>query len=229
MKIIWLGHGSFRIDIGEARLLVDPWVSGPVFPKERKAEALEGATHILVTHGHFDHTADIPDLAKETGLPVFTSVELAGLLSGQGVENATGFNMGGTVDLNGVEVTMVPALHSTSYEVDGRTMTAGREAGFVIRGEGHCIYFSGDTSISAEMEWIGAYFEPDIGILSCGGHYTMDMKAAAWAAKRYFDFRTVIPGHYRTFPLLEQSAEALAAGLPGVSVIEPEILTPIEI
>ena len=55
----------------------------------------------------------------------------------------------------------------------------------------------------------------------------MDMKRAAFAAKKYFDFKTVIPCHYRTFPLLEQSAEALKSGLPGVDVIEPEVLAPI--
>jgi L-ascorbate metabolism protein UlaG (beta-lactamase superfamily) len=37
----------------------------------------------------------------------------------------------------------------------------------------------------------------------------------------------VIPCHYRTFPLLEQSAEVLAAELPGVRVIEPQVLEPI--
>jgi L-ascorbate metabolism protein UlaG (beta-lactamase superfamily) len=79
----------------------------------------------------------------------------------------------------------------------------------------------------ADMEWIGAYHKPDIGILSAGGHFTMDMAQAAWAAKRYFNFKTVIPCHYRTFPLLEQSAQVLAEGLPGVDVIEPQVLEPI--
>jgi L-ascorbate metabolism protein UlaG (beta-lactamase superfamily) len=37
----------------------------------------------------------------------------------------------------------------------------------------------------------------------------------------------VIPCHYRTFPILEQSAEALAAALPGVDVIEPQVMQPI--
>lgn len=41
------------------------------------------------------------------------------------------------------------------------------------------------------------------------------MKRAAYAAKTFFDFKTVIPCHYKTFPLLEQSAEALKDGLPG--------------
>ena len=81
----------------------------------------------------------------------------------------------------------------------------------------------------ADMAWIAEYYQPDVGILSAGGHFTMDMKGAAWAAKKYFDFKTVIPCHYRTFDILEQSADALVAGLPGVDVIEPEIMKPISL
>ena len=98
-----------------------------------------------------------------------------------------------------------------------------------MKGEGHTIYISGDTGIMADMDWIGDYYKPDIGILSAGGHFTMDMAGAAYAAQRYFDFKTVIPCHYRTFELLEQSAEALKQGLPGVDVIEPQVMQAIEI
>ena len=97
----------------------------------------------------------------------------------------------------------------------------------MLEGDGHVIYISGDTDIMADMEWMGDLHAPDIGILSCGGHFTMDMKRAAYAAHRYFNFKTVIPCHYRTFPLLEQSAAELASGLPGVNVIEPQVLHPI--
>jgi L-ascorbate metabolism protein UlaG (beta-lactamase superfamily) len=122
-------------------------------------------------------------------------------------------------------VTMVNASHSSSIEGGA----AGSEAGLMIAGEGHVVYVSGDTDIMADMEWMGDYHKPDIGILSAGGHYTMDMQRAAYAARRYFDFKTVIPCHYRTFPLLEQNADALKAGLPGVNVIEPQVLLPIVI
>jgi L-ascorbate metabolism protein UlaG (beta-lactamase superfamily) len=57
----------------------------------------------------------------------------------------------------------------------------------------------------------------------------MDMARAAYAAKRFFKFKTVIPCHYKTFPLLEQSAEKLREGLPGVTVIEPEVMAPIDL
>jgi L-ascorbate metabolism protein UlaG (beta-lactamase superfamily) len=78
----------------------------------------------------------------------------------------------------------------------------------------------------ADMDWIGDFYKPDIGILSAGGHFTMGMAEAAYAAKRYFDFKTVIPCHYRTMPMLEQSADALKAGLPNVDVIEPHVMRP---
>lgn len=79
----------------------------------------------------------------------------------------------------------------------------------------------------ADMEVIADRYAPDIGILCAGGHFTMDMRRAAYAAREFFDFKTVIPCHYKTFPILEQSAEALAEALPGVDVIEPEVLVPI--
>lgn len=230
MDIIWLGHGSFRIEIAGQVILIDPWVNGnPMMEGKDKAAATAGATHILVTHGHFDHTADIVEISKGTGAPVSAMYELAAALHGAGAVEGNAFNKGGTIGIGDVQVTMVPASHSSSMAVDGQGRYMGSETGFVIQGEGRTIYHSGDTAIMADMEWIGDYFKPDIGILSAGGYYTMDMAQAAYAAKRWFDFKTVIPGHYRTFPALEQSAKVLADGLPGVDVIEPEVLQPIRL
>jgi len=228
MHIIWLGHGSFRIEIEDQVLLIDPWINGnPMLPEDQVGAAIAGATQILVTHGHFDHTTDVVDISKANALPVSAIYELAAHLTSLGAVEGNGFNMGGTVQFGAVSVTMVPASHSSSTLVDGRGVYMGQEAGFIITGEGKTIYLSGDTGIMADMEWIGDYHKPDIGILSAGGYFTMDMAGAAYAAKRYFNFDTVIPCHYRTFPLLEQSAQALAAGLPGVTVIEPEVMQPI--
>ena len=225
MNIIWLGHASFRIELEDQVVLIDPWLTGnPMLDDEHHAAALEGATQILVTHGHFDHSQDLKMVAQKTGAPVAGMVELMGYFAAQGVENTTGFNKGGTIKCGKVAVTMVPASHSSSVDGDNGPIYMGAETGFMISGEGHTIYVSGDTGIMADMDWMGDYHKPDIGILSAGGHYTMDMAQAAYAAKRYFDFKTVIPCHYRTFGALEQSAEVLVAGLPGVNVIEPEVM-----
>ncbi len=230
MKITWLGHSGFRIEIEGAVLLIDPWFTGnPSFPAGREDEATSGASHILLTHGHGDHAGNALGIAKERGIPIAAIHELADwCATNDGVESIR-FGKGGTIDLNGAKVTLVNAVHSSSIDFKGGApLHAGSEAGFMIEGEGHVIYVSGDTDIMADMGWMAEYHKPDIGILCAGGHYTMDMKRAAFAANKFFNFTTVIPCHYKTFPALEQNADALRAGLrPGVAVIEPEVLEPI--
>lgn len=230
MKIIWLGHGSFRIETAGQVLLVDPWLNGnPMLAEDQHDQAVSGATHILLTHAHFDHIVDVLPLARKLGVPVVGQYDLMGHWAEAEKIETIGFNKGGTVDLNGVKVSMVPASHSTSMGTPDGPKVPGTEVGFMIAAEGHMVYVSGDTDIMADMDWMGDFYKPDVGILSAGGHFTMDMKGAAYAAKRYFNFKTLIPCHYRTFPLLEQNADVLKAALPGVNVIEPEVLQVIEI
>jgi len=230
MRMIWLGHSGFRIEIAGEVLLVDPWLTGnPMFPEDRRADAVAGATHILLSHGHGDHGGDVPTLSRELGIPVAGIYDLMSHWETLHGLDVVGFNKGGTIRIGDVSVTMVNAAHSSSVAGPDGPVYAGAEAGFMIEGEGRTIYFSGDTDVMADMEVFEALHHPEIGILCAGGHFTMDMKRAAWAAKRYFDFKTVIPCHYRTFPLLAQSADELKAGLPGVDVVEPRVLEPIEI
>ena len=230
MKIIWLGHGSFRIEIEDQVLLMDPWLTGnPSLPAEHHEAAVAGGTHLVLTHAHFDHIADMLPLARKLGIPVVGQYDMMShWADNEGIETI-GFNKGGTVKLGNVALSLVPASHSSTLGSPDGPKAAGSEVGYMIRGEGHTIYMSGDTAIMADMDWMGDYYKPDIGILSAGGHFTMDMAGAAYAAKRYFNFKTVIPCHYRTFPLLEQNADVLTAGLPGVNVIEPEVMQAIEI
>lgn len=228
MRIIWLGHSGFRIELENAVLLIDPWLTGnPMFPADRRAEAIAGATHVLLTHGHGDHSADAVEICHDLAIPLVGIYDLTSWFEAKDGIQTIGFNKGGTVTLGGARVTMVNACHSSSLSSDEGPRYAGAEAGFMIAGEGHTLYVSGDTDIMADMGWMGEYHAPDIGILAAGGHYTMDMARAAFAARKYFAFKTVIPCHYRTFPALEQSAQVLADGLPGVRVIEPQVLEPI--
>ncbi|MEL7279144.1 MAG: metal-dependent hydrolase [Pseudomonadota bacterium] len=230
MKITWLGHGSFRIEISGQVLLLDPWLTGnPMLPEISHDAAVAGATHILLTHAHFDHVADTLDLARKLKVPVVGQYDLMSYWEEHEGIATVGFNKGGTVDLGGVAVTMVHAVHSSSFGSETGPTVPGTECGFMIAGEGHTIYASGDTDVMADMKVFHDLHAPDIGILCAGGHFTMDMKRAAYAAKTFFDFKTVIPCHYKTFPILERSAEALAAALPGVDVIEPDVMVAIEI
>ena len=230
MKIIWMGHGSFRIEIEDQILLLDPWLTGnPVLPEDQHDAAVSGGSHILLTHAHFDHIADAVDLSRKLDAPVVGQYDLMGYWEKTEGINTIGYNKGGTVELGRVKVTMVNAVHSSSFSTDDGPLWAGTECGFVIEGEGHTIYATGDTDVMADMKIIHDLHHPDIGILCAGGHFTMDMRRAAYAAKEFFDFKTIIPCHYKTFPLLEQSADVLAQALPAVDVIEPEVMGVIEI
>ena len=230
MKITWLGHSSFRIEIGDQVLLVDPWLTGnPMFPENRRAEVITGATHILVSHGHVDHAGNAVGLSRELGIPCVGMYDLVSWWAETEGIATVGFNKGGTVALGNVNVTLVNAVHSSSIAGKDGPIYAGHEAGFMIEHAGRTIYFSGDTDVTMDMALFQELHSPEIGILCAGGHFTMDMKRAAFAAKKFFDFKTVIPCHYRTFPILAQSADDMVKALPGVNVVEPEVLEPLDL
>mgnify|MGYP000104925083 CR=1 FL=1 len=208
-QITWLGHAALGLETGGYTLLVDPYLSQN--PSAAADADTVDADYILVTHGHGDHSGDALGIHKETGAPIVGIYDLMSWWAESEGADVIGFNKGGRVDLNGVKVDMVPASHSSTVATPDGPRAGGSEVGFILSADGHTVYVSGDTTIMADMEWIGDYYKPDIGILSAGGHFTMDMAGAAYAAKRYFDFKTVIPCHYKTFPILEQDAKALAS------------------
>ncbi len=230
MQITWLGHSGFRIEIEGAVLLFDPWLIGnPMFPTNKRMQALQDATHVVVTHGHGEHMAQAIGLALELDVPL---VGPDGLIQRYGARQGTrgiGFNRGGTVTLARARLTMVAASHSLSAPANqGVVPYAGAACGYMIAGEGHTVYLSGDTDIMADMAWMAELHQPDIGLLAAGGHDTMDMERAAFAARKYFNFRTVIPYHYRGSPKLAQDAGPLRMGLPpGIELVEPEVMQPI--
>jgi L-ascorbate metabolism protein UlaG (beta-lactamase superfamily) len=224
MQYTWLGHSGIRLDIGGQVLLIDPWISGnPMFPADQRDALLAGATAILLTHGHGDHATDTVPLSRELGVPIYGIYDLMSHWAETEGVQTVGFNKGGTVLIGDVAVTMVNAVHSSSIGGPSGPVYAGTEAGFMIAGEGRTIYVSGDTDVMADMGVLNDLHQPEIGILCAGGHFTMDMKRAAYAASRLFRFKTVIPVHYKTFPLLEQSADALIAALPDAQVLTPEV------
>ncbi|MEL6584885.1 MAG: metal-dependent hydrolase [Pseudomonadota bacterium] len=228
MQITWLGHSGFRIEIAGEVILLDPWMTGnPMFAEGDRARAIEGGTLVLLTHGHGDHSGDAIAVTKELGVPIAGIYDLMAWWEEREGLDTIGFNKGGTITVGEVSITMVNAAHSSSVSGESGPVYAGAEAGYMISGEGKTIYVSGDTDVMADMEIFQALHRPDIGILAAGGHFTMDMTRATFAAKTFFDFKTVIPCHYRTFPLLEQSAQVMKDGLPNVDVIEPEVMIPI--
>lgn len=223
MRITWLGHSGFRIEAGGKVLLLDPWLEGcPTFPDERRAEALEGATHVLLTHAHFDHASEAEAVLKETGAKAVGIFDLVGAFG----DEAIGFNKGGTVDLDGVRVTMVNAVHSSSWD---RDTPAGSECGFMIEADGRTLYAMGDTDVMADMALFQELHAPSFGIVPIGGHFTMDPDRAAFACTKFFDFQAVIPCHYGTFDALTQSAEGFEKAVAPTKVVAPAVMEAVDL
>ncbi len=220
-SLTWLGHAAFRVDTpGGKRLYVDPWLGGPTCPEaERQPERVD---LIALTHGHGDHVGDTVALHQRFSCPVVALVELRGWLVEQGVEQnpAHGPNKGGTVEVEGIRITLTHAQHSSSAD-DGTYL--GEAAGLVVELEdGTRVYFAGDTNAFGDMQLIGRIYEPALAVLPIGDHYTMGPKEAA-VALELLGVKRCVPSHWGTFPLLRGRPDELAALAPGVDVarIEP--------
>jgi L-ascorbate metabolism protein UlaG (beta-lactamase superfamily) len=200
MEIRFLGHSCFEITEGDTRLLVDPFLSGN--PSAAAEHHELDPTHILLTHGHGDHIGDTVEIAKRTGAQVVAIVELANEISNDGVENVVDPNMGGTVELPGGWVRVVPAWH-TAVSPQG---TAHMPAGLVIKLGDTTVYHLGDTALFSDLALPGKRDDLDVALMCIGGHYTMDRHDAVVAAE-LVGARTVIPCHYDTFPPIEAEAE----------------------
>ena len=115
LSITWLGHSTFIITTpGGKRIVTDPWLEGnPACPADRKR--IDAADLILLSHGHSDHSGDVVSVARATGAPVVTINEAKHWLEGKGVKNVQGLNFGGSTNIAGLQVALVPAVHTSSH------------------------------------------------------------------------------------------------------------------
>ncbi len=221
MKITWLGHAAFRIETGSSVIMMDPFLTGnPVFEGD-PAKAGKGATHVVLTHGHDDHVGDTLNICKANDALLVANFELCMYLNGKGVENVSPGNHGGTIDFGDFSVSFVQALHSSSTMVDGVPVYLGNPAGIVITSKaepGKVLYHMGDTDIFSDMALINEIYQPTIGIVPVGDRFTMGGKLAALACQKFFDFETIIPCHFGTFPIIEPSADKFIEAMGGQKI-----------
>lgn len=218
--ITWLGHSTVMVSTARGtNLLIDPFIAqNPKYPRDFVLPSK--IDYILLTHGHGDHISDAAPVAAKHGSTVVAIYELAAYVESKGVGKTIGMNLGGTVQLEDVAVTMVEAKHSAGAQDEDGTHYVGVAAGYVLTiADGPVLYHAGDTAVFGDMQLIRELYRPEVAMLPIGGHFTMGPREAALAV-RYLAPRTVLPLHFGTFPPLTGTPEELAALVdPGVEVV----------
>jgi L-ascorbate metabolism protein UlaG (beta-lactamase superfamily) len=57
----------------------------------------------------------------------------------------------------------------------------------------------------------------------------MGAKIAALACRRFFQFETIVPCHYGTFPLLDPTADRFVGEMDSRAVVVPKVGVPFEV
>lgn len=194
MQIKYYGHSCFGIHIGDKKILFDPFIRPNPLAKDIDVDAIE-ADYILISHAHFDHTADVLEIAKRTGAKIIASWEICEYYTGQGYTHSHAMNKGGFFDFDFGRLQMVTAVHSSSF-ADGTY--GGTAAGYVLKTNEKTFYYAGDTALTLDMQLIADRHSLNFAFLPIGSNFTMDVTDAVTASK-LLKCNHVIGMHYDTF------------------------------
>lgn len=228
ISITWHGHSTWSIHTPSSHILIDPFLDqNPA--ASRKAIDLS-PTHILVSHGHFDHIADAASIANRTGAQLLANYEIASWLEkNHGVQNGVGMNLGGSIKTTFGNATLTNALHSSSLPDGSYGGTAG---GWLIEiatpgGDTKRIYYAGDTALFSDMQLIGRR-GIDCFIVPIGDLFTMGPSDSIDAIS-LVNPKLVLPTHFNTWPPIAQDPLAwarLVTEKTSAKAATPEIDTP---
>jgi L-ascorbate metabolism protein UlaG (beta-lactamase superfamily) len=194
MHVTYFGHSCFLVNLGSTKLLFDPFISDNPLANAVDTESIR-ADYILVSHGHWDHTADLVKLAKQTGAKVISNFEIITWLSKHGIENGHAMNIGGHWMFDFGKVKCVNAIHSSTMP-DGAF--GGNPMGFLIETDNIHFYYAGDTALHYDMKLIGDFKKMNYAFLPMGNNFTMGIDNALIASE-FIRCDRIIGMHYDTF------------------------------
>jgi L-ascorbate metabolism protein UlaG (beta-lactamase superfamily) len=164
----WWGHASATVELGGARVALDPLLSNHLFHLHRysvspAAEATD-VDVVLVSHLHRDHL-HLPSL-RRFGDDVPLVVPRGGerLLRGIGSDRIVPATPGETLHLAGARIDVLPATHD-EHRGPGSS-AVGPALGFRDEAGGHSLWFPGDTELRADMADVG---HVDLAMVPIGG------------------------------------------------------------
>jgi len=219
IKITWLGHSAFALELDGHLVLVDPFLTGNPLAAAHADDL--NPEMIFLSHAHGDHLGDTVSIARRTGAVVVSNADICGWLNKQGLDNVHPGNSGGGWDHGFVHCKFTVAHHSSSFP-DGSY--GGNANGFVFSVAGKRLYYTGDTALFSDMSLIGD-MGIDLAFLPIGDNFTMGPDDSLLAIK-YIRPRYVIPMHYKTWPIIDQDASQWAHRVNSDSSAQPIVLDP---
>ena len=203
MNVTYYGHSCFSVEVSGKTLLFDPFITpNPL------ASTIDHANlrpdYILISHGHFDHVADVEAIARLSGATLIGNYEVLQWFGAKGIEKIHPMNSGGSWNFDFGRVTFTPAVHSSSMP-DGTY--GGQAGGFRVETPEGAFYYSGDTALTRDIELIALAGPLRFAVLCIGDNFTMGVKDAVTAAE-WLGCSEIIGVHNDTFPLIAIDGEA---------------------
>ncbi len=203
MKIRYLGHSCFQVEMGGKTILFDPFIKPNHLAADIDIAGIK-TDFILLSHGHMDHVADAEEIARNNDAMLVSNFEIVSWYENRGLRGYP-LNIGGSCELGFGRVRYVTAVHS-SVLPDGTY--GGNPGGFVIESPEAVLYFAGDTALTLDMQLIPRICKPlDIAILPIGDNFTMGADDAVLASD-FIGCDRIIGCHYDTFGYIKIDQEA---------------------
>ena len=224
-SITWLGHASFLIRLAGKTIITDPYLTdyaspvvgnGPrrFVPAAIAIERLPPIDALVLSHNHYDHLdlRSVERLAGKDRMVVIVPLGLGSYFRERNYGDVREVDWHDRVDLGGITVTALPAIHFSRRTLFDRNKTLWMSV--LIESDKSRVYFSGDTAYGPVFKEIGARYGPiDYGLLGIGAYLPRKIMHASHATPeeavmlgRDIEAKTLVGMHWGTVVMTDEPA-----------------------